>query len=72
MREENWKDLWQQSCHTEGKLGLVTTKMAAIQEIASQKIPKTIYGCKVESHESTRQRVEHSLPKNHEDHIAGK
>ena len=26
----------------------------------------------VESHESTRQRVEPSLPTNHEDHIAGK
>ena len=27
-----------------------------------QKIPKTIYGCTVESHESTRQRVESSVP----------
>ena len=26
----------------------------------------------MESHESTRQRVEPSLPKHHEDHIAGK
>ena len=38
----------------------------------SQKIPKTIYGCTVESHESTRQRVESSVPASHEDHNAGK
>ena len=31
-----------------------------------------MYDCIVESHESTRQRVESSPPKNHEDHIAGK
>ena len=39
---------------------------------ASNKVPKTTYGCKVESHESTRQRVEPSHHKKHEDHIAGK
>ena len=49
-----------------------TTKVVAKHEIASQKIPKTIYGCIVESHESTRQRVESSLPTKHKDHIAGK
>ena len=32
-----------------------TTKVAAKQEIASQKVSKTICGCMVESHESTRQ-----------------
>ena len=47
-----------------------TTKVAAEQEIASQKIPRTMYGCKVESHESTRQRVESSLLTKHEDPIA--
>ena len=39
---------------------------------ASNKVPKTKYACMVEAHESTRQRVEPSLPQNHEDHIAGK
>ena len=39
---------------------------------ASHKVPKTKYGCIVEAHESTRQRVEPSQPRNHEDHIAGK
>ena len=32
---------------------------------------KTVHGCIVESHHSTRQRVESSQPKHHEDHIAG-
>ena len=30
------------------------------------------HACIVEAHESTRQRVESSLPKHHDDHIAGK
>ena len=38
----------------------------------SNKIPKTKHACIVESHESTRQRLESALPKDHEDHIAGK
>ena len=48
------------------------TKVAAKVEIASEKIPQTIHGCIVESHETTRQRAESSQPKNHEDRIAGK
>ena len=39
---------------------------------ASTEVPKTKYACKVEGHESTSQRVEPSLPKNHEEHIAGR
>ena len=35
-------------------------------------IPKTIHACIVEAHGSTRQQLESSLPKNHEDHFAGK
>ena len=38
----------------------------------SEKIPKTLGGCIVESHESTRHREESSQPKNQEDHTAGK
>ena len=64
MRGENWKDLWHQPN------GI--TKVIAKVEIASEKIPKMIHECIVESHESTRQRVESSQPKYHEDHIAGK
>ena len=38
----------------------------------SNKIPKTKHACIVEARESTRQRLELPLPKDHEDHIAGK
>ena len=38
---------------------------------ASNKVPKAKYTCMMEAHESTRQRVERSVPKNHEDHTAG-
>ena len=38
----------------------------------SNKIPKTRHECIVEAHDSTRKRLESSLPKDHEDHIAGK
>ena len=38
----------------------------------SNNIPKTNHTCIVEAHESTRQRLESSLPNDHEDHIAGK
>ena len=47
-------------------------KVTAKPEIESEKKSKTVNGCMVESQESTRQRVESSQPKNHEDHIAGK
>ena len=61
MREENWKGLWTQPCRAKRKAHTSTTKVAAKQEFASQKVSRTIYGCIVESHESTRQRVESSL-----------
>ena len=35
------------------------------------KIPKTKHACIVEAHESTRQRLESSPPKGHEDHRVG-
>ena len=37
----------------------------------SNKIPKTKHACIVEAHESTRQRLESFLLKDHEDDIAG-
>ena len=55
-----------------GEAQTCTTKVVAEHEIASHKISKTIYGCTVEPHESTRQRVESSLLTKHEDRIAGK
>ena len=47
------------------------TKVAA-EEIASQKVSKTIHRCAVEFHESIRQRVDSSPPAKHEGYIAGK
>ena len=38
----------------------------------NSKKKKTKHACIVEAHESTRQRLESSLPKDHQDHIAGK
>ena len=48
------------------------TKVFVQWETASEKTPKTIYGCTAEFHESTRQRVESSQLKNHEYHVASK
>ena len=48
------------------------TKVCAKSEIASEKTPKTLCGCIVETHESTRKRVESSQPKTYEDYIASK
>ena len=39
------------------------TKVFAKSSIASGKAPKTVSGCKVESHESTRQRVDLKIMK---------
>ena len=33
---------------------------------------KTMYACIVEAHESTRKRLQSTLPRNHDDHIAEK
>ena len=38
----------------------------------TQQNPKTKHACIVKAHEPTRNRLESSLPKNHEDHIAEK
>ena len=74
MRGENWKNLWQQPCRANRKARIDTTKVAAKEETASQKMSKKndFWLWKVESHESTRQRVESSLLIEHEDRIAGK
>ena len=72
MRGKSWKRPMAAAMPCKRMIHTSTTKVAAKQEIASQKIPKTIYGWKVESHESTRQRVESALHAKHEDRIAGK
>ena len=51
-------------------LGIVKTNM--LQKNVHEKELKTMYGCIVESHESTGQRAESLQSKKHEDRIAGK
>ena len=70
---ESWKFQWRQPCLA--KKG--TRKRSGFQETEaksceSNKIPKTKHARIVDAHESTRQRLESSLPKDLEDHIAGK
>ena len=52
-----------------------TKKHSGFQETeaksdVSNKIPKTRHACIVEAQESTRQRLESTLSRNHKDHIA--
>ena len=47
-------------------------KANAKPKIGDEKESRTMYGCKVESHASTRQRAEFLQSKIHEDRIAGK
>ena len=54
-----------------------TTTLTSLQETAARlgapnKVPQTKYACTGGSHEPTRQRMEPTLLKCHEDHIAGK
>ena len=54
-----------------------TTSLTCLQETvarlgAPNKVPQTKYACTGGSHEPTRQRMEPTLLKCHEDHIAGK
>ena len=52
------------SCKRKARTG--NTKVVE-EEIAPQNVKKKNYGCTVESHESTRPRVESSLPAKHEE-----
>ena len=59
-------------CKKEIQLGATRSRQLVRSLDAHQKVLKTRYGCFLESHESTRPRAEPSLPKHHDDHIAGK
>ena len=61
-RGENGKDLWHLPWPCKRAPNNIT-KVFAKSSIASEKATKTIYGCKVESHESTRQRVDLKIMK---------
>ena len=59
-------------CKRMDKQHLSIVKANANPKIGHEKEFKTMHGCKVESHESMRQRAESLQSKMHEDHIAGK
>ena len=61
MREANWKDLWHLPCFLR-ELRVASRKCLQSRRFASEKTPKSVSGCIMESHESTRQRVESSQP----------
>ena len=73
MRGESWKCTWTLPCRAKKETKSSSSSRATRARLeASNEVPKTKYSCIVEAHESTRQRVEPSRPKSHEDHIAGK
>ena len=60
-REKLERDLWHQPCFVKRPPKGITK--CAESDIAYETTPKTLYGCKVESHESTRQLVDASQQK---------
>ena len=66
-RRENRKDLWAPAMPCKRAPNNITKVFCKSLSIASVKAPKTVSGCKVESHESHKAT---SWPKNHEDRIA--
>ena len=67
MQEENWKHQWLQPCPAK------TCKKNKHGETRSKTNDfKSQFACILEANESTRLRMEESLPNHHEDHIAGK
>ena len=67
MQEENWKHQWLQPCLARHAIKTSMERPAARLMISSLK-----FACILEASESTRMRMEDSLPKYHEDHVAGK
>ena len=59
-------------CEMGTKKRLKKLRETASESDESNKIQKTKLACVVEAHESTRKRLESTLPKDHEDRIAGK
>ena len=58
-------------CNRKEKQHSSFRQLKAESQISNGKEFKSMYGCMVESHESTRQRAESSQQKKHEDRIAG-
>ena len=68
----SWTFQWRPRClakkEQRSTSGLQETEAKSCEP---NKIPKTKHACIVEAHESTRQRLESSPPKDHEDHRVG-
>ena len=73
MQGENWKDLRHPSCKEKKrkKLQMASRKCLHKRRLHPRRLQNN-HGRIVESHESTKQRVESFQPENHEDHKAGK
>ena len=69
MQGPTWKDLWKQPCRAKRMVHTSTTKVAAKQEIASQKNPKRFM---VEKWNLLNPQGNVWNPKEHEDRTAGK
>ena len=66
MQDDNWKHQWLQPCLQDMQ------EKPACRKTRSKTDFKFNFPCILEASESTRMRMEGSLPKYHEDHIAGK
>ena len=62
MPEKNWKDRWLQPCPASGtNISLASWKRKNAENVHEEEF-KTMYGCMVESHESTRQSRIFAIP----------
>ena len=71
-KEINCKSRWRRNVTKSKKSSSSPPQETERRVCKPDTIPKTKYACIVDAHESTTQRLESSLPKNHEDHFAGK
>ena len=67
MLARNWKQQWLQPC-----LARLERKTSMVRPVARLMISSLNFACILEASESTRVRMEETLPKYHEDHIAGR
>ena len=63
LRKEIWKGQWTQPCRAKRRFTSNRKLAAEVTASHNHKVPKTIYRWRVESHESTRQRVERFPPR---------
>ena len=70
---ESWMFQWRRQCFAKEDQRSAPAFRKLKRRVANPtRFQKTKHACIVEAHESARQRLESSLPKDHEDRIAGK